>query len=249
MKFRILIFLLSLLFIFGCDNQITKKNKIEFKTEKKYKNAGFALIYHEDLNLKKLDQRSLQIFHKNLKSKSQVKITNLLNNKSLIAEIKSNRIKFSNFYNSVITDRIVEALEINEFEPYIEIVLISKETTFIANKSKTFEEEKKVAQKAPIEGIQISNLSGDIKNQIKTEKEKKFSYSIKVADFYYKKSAKMMISRIKSETSIKKIKLLKLSKTNYRVLLGPFNDINSLKESFDKMNSLNFENLEILKNV
>ena len=93
MKFRILIFLLSLLFIFGCDNQITKKNKIEFKTEKKYKNAGFALIYHEDLNLKKLDQRSLQIFHKNLKSKSQVKITNLLNNKSLIAEIKSNRIK------------------------------------------------------------------------------------------------------------------------------------------------------------
>ena len=59
----------------------------------------------------------------------------------------------------------------------------------------------------------------------------------------------MMISRIKSETSIKKIKILKLSKSNYRVLLGPFNDINSLKESFDKMNSLNFENLEILKNV
>ena len=59
----------------------------------------------------------------------------------------------------------------------------------------------------------------------------------------------MMVARIKSETTIKKIKLLELSKTNYRVLLGPFNDINSLKESFDKMNSLNFENLEILKNA
>ena len=58
-----------------------------------------------------------------------------------------------------------------------------------------------------------------------------------------------MIERIQGETSIKKIKLIQLSKTNYRVLLGPFNDINSLKESFDKMNSLNFENLEILKNV
>ena len=58
-----------------------------------------------------------------------------------------------------------------------------------------------------------------------------------------------MIDRIKSETSIKKLKLIELSKTNYRVLLGPFNDINSLKESFEKMNSLNFENLEILKNV
>ena len=58
-----------------------------------------------------------------------------------------------------------------------------------------------------------------------------------------------MIDRIREETSITDIKLIELSKTNYRVLLGPFNDINSLKDSFEKMNSLNFENLEILKNV
>ena len=58
-----------------------------------------------------------------------------------------------------------------------------------------------------------------------------------------------MIDRIKKETLISNIKLIKISKTNYRVLLGPFNDINSLKESFEKMNSLYFENLEILKNV
>jgi len=78
---------------------------------------------------------------------------------------------------------------------------------------------------------------------------KKISYSIKVADFYYKKSANLMIDRIKSETTLKNIKLIELSKTNFRVLLGPYNDINSLKDSFEKMNSLNFENLEILKNV
>ena len=59
----------------------------------------------------------------------------------------------------------------------------------------------------------------------------------------------MMIDRIKTETTITDIKLVRLSQTNYRVLLGPFSDINSLKESFEKMNSLNFENLEILKNV
>ena len=58
-----------------------------------------------------------------------------------------------------------------------------------------------------------------------------------------------LIDRIKSETSIKDIRIIKLSKNNYRVLLGPYNDINSLKESFDKMDSLYFENLEILKNV
>ena len=59
----------------------------------------------------------------------------------------------------------------------------------------------------------------------------------------------IIADRIKEKTSITNIKLIELSKTNYRVLLGPFNDINSLKDSFEKMNSLNFENLEILKNV
>ena len=58
-----------------------------------------------------------------------------------------------------------------------------------------------------------------------------------------------MLDRIKTETSIKNVKVIKLSKTNYRVLLGPFNDIYSLKESFEKMNSLDFENLEIFENV
>ena len=81
------------------------------------------------------------------------------------------------------------------------------------------------------------------------KKNKVFSYSIKVADFYYEETAKLMSDRIKDETSLKNINIIKLSLTNYRVLIGPFNDIKSLKEAFEKMNSFNFENLEILKNV
>ena len=134
-------------------------------------------------------------------------------------------------------------------EPYIEITLISRDSTFVAKKAKTFDEEKEVAEKAPIDGIKISNLNESSKKNNKKVSKNQFSYFIKVADFYYKKTASLMIDRIKAETSIKDIKLIKLSKTNYRVLLGPFNDINSLKESFEKMNSLYFENLEILKNV
>ena len=250
MKFRNIYILISLIFLASCDQyNINKKSEFNLKPNKKYKNIGFSLIYNDESKLKKLDQRSLQIFHKTLKAKSQVKITNPLNNKSLIAEIKSNKVKFSNFYNSVITNRIVETLEINTLEPYIEIVLISKNSTFVANEAKTFEEEKEVAQKAPIDGIQISDLSGASKKQVENKLNKKFSYSIKVADFYYKKTANLMIDRIKTETSINNVKLIELSKTNYRVLIGPYNDINSLKDSFEKMNSLNFENLEILKNV
>ena len=56
---------------------------------------------------------------------------------------------------------------------------------------------------------------------MKKKSNKKFSYSIKVADFYYQKTAKLMIDRIKSETMIKdNIKLIELSKKNFRVLLG-----------------------------
>ena len=143
MKFHKILLLISFIFLIGCEPyKVNKSTKLNFKPEKKYNNIGFALIYNQSLNVKKLDNRSLQIFHKNLKRKSFVKITNPLNNKSLIAEVKSNNVKFSRFYNSIISSRIAETLELNINEPYIEIVLISKNSTFVAKKAKTFEEEK-----------------------------------------------------------------------------------------------------------
>ena len=57
-----------------------------------------------------------------------------------------------------------------------------------------------------------------------------------------------MVDRIKDEASISNLNIIRISNTKYRVLIGPFNDIKSLRVSFEKMNSFNFENLEILKN-
>ncbi len=250
MKFKIFILLLASFFLYSCERyEISKTKPIKNISEKKYRNSGFALVYDQNLDIKNLDQRSLDIFQNSLKKKSFVKITNPLNKKFLIAQVKSNKADFSNFYNSVISKRIAEELELDLNEPFVEIVLISKNSTFIAKKSTTFKEEQKVAEKAPIDGILISDLSNTEKKKRKKKKKPNFSYSIKVADFYYKKTAELMIDRIKNETNLKNIKILQLSKTNYRVLIGPFNDINSLKESFEKMNSLYFENLEILRNV
>tara|TARA_B100000401_G_scaffold327901_1_gene227794 strand:+ start:857 stop:1600 length:744 start_codon:yes stop_codon:yes gene_type:complete len=247
MKFKYLI-LLSIFLLSACETYNSSSKKINNQIEKKYANTGFTLIYNESLDLKKLDNRSLKIFHKTLKKNSSVKLTNPLNNKSLIATVKT-KDNFSDFYNSVISKRIAEILELDLNEPYIEITLISKNSTFVAKKSKTFEEEKEVAEKAPVDGIKISNLNNNISSTEQKSKNIKFSYYIKVADFYYKKTAELMIDRIKDETSLKKLNIIKISETNYRVLIGPFNDINSLRKSFDKMNSLYFENLEIIKNV
>ena len=56
-----------------------------------------------------------------------------------------------------------------------------------------------------------------------------------------------MKSRILNETNIKKVKIIKLSSTNFRVFLGPFSDLSSLKKSFNAINILEFESIEIIK--
>ena len=253
MNFKFLLLIIAFFILSACNQEIHKDKKINIISEQKYKNTGFALVYNNTLKKekkisKKIDDRSLVIFHKNLRKDSFVKITNPSNQKTIIAKVISNKVKFSGFYNSVITNRIAEELSLNLDEPYIDLVLISQNSTFIAKKAKTFEAEKKVAEKVPVDGIKIDNLGAEIKKKEQTNLVN-FSYSIKIADFYYKDSAESMIKRIRNETNLKNPIIEKLSNTKYRVLLGPFNDIKKIEESFNEMKSLDFENLEILKNV
>ena len=236
------------------NNIIPNRNIKDNSSLFKFENSGFSLVYNEKLIkkneiTKKIDNRGLYIFHKSLKKNSLVKITNPQNQKSIIAEVISNKVKFSNFYNAVITLRIAEELSLNLDEPYINITSIHQNSTFIAKKAKTFAEEKQVAEKAPVDGITIDNLGASSKKKKEALKTKNFEYIIKIADFYYNDSAIIMKNRILNETNIKKTNIKKLSKTKFRVLLGPYNDIKKLEESFNEIKKLNFENLEILKNV
>jgi len=253
MSYKSLLIVL-IVFLLGCEQNNLNKNAVNQEIMTKYKNSGFALVYNPMLKKekkisKKIDNRSLLIFHKSLKKNSFVKITNPVNQKTVIAEVISNNVKFSDFYNSVITLRIAEELSLNLNEPYINLVLISQNSTFVAKKAKTFNEEKKVAEKAPVDGIKIDNLGEVNKQKKETITEEIFSYSIKIADFYYKDSAKNMSDRIINETNIRNPLIKTISNTKYRVLLGPFNDIKKLEDSFNEIKSLDFENIEILKDV
>ena len=253
MNFKKIILIFSFFLLSACNQYEKNEKSLVYISDQKYSNTGFALIYDDNLRKekkisKKIDNRSLLIFHNKIKKNSFVKITNPVNDKSIIAEVVSNKAEFSNFYNSVITKRIAEELSLDPNEPFIDLILISKNSTFIAKKTKTFDEEKKVAEKAPVDGIIIDNL-GEDKKKVTEIKKKKFLYSIKIADFYYKDSAENMINRIKNETNINTYIIKKLSKTKYRVLLGPYNDIKKLEKSFNEVKVLNFENIEILKDV
>jgi hypothetical protein len=253
MNYKSLLIIL-IIFLTSCEQNNFNKNNVNQEIITKYKNSGFALVYKSSLKKekkisKKIDNRSLIIFHKSLKKNSFVKITNPVNQKTVVAEVTSNDVNFSDFYNSVITSRIAEELSLNLNEPYINLVLISQNSTFVAKKAKTFNEEKKVAEKAPVDGIQIDNLGEINKQKKETIKKENFSYSIKIADFYYKVSAKNMSERIINETNISNPLIKTISNTKYRVLIGPFNDIKKLEDSFNEIKSLDFENIEILKDV
>ena len=156
MNFNKFLTILLILFLTACQQFDDNKKVVNYSNYLKYSNTGFTLIYDEQLKKdnkisKKIDNRALVIFHKKIKKNSSVKITNPVNDKSIIAKDISNSVQFSDFYNSVITKRIANELSIDLNEPYIDLVLISENSTFIAKKAKTFDEEKNVAEKAPVD--------------------------------------------------------------------------------------------------
>ena len=52
---------------------------------------------------------------------------------------------------------------------------------------------------------------------------------------------------IKDQTNVNSVNIRKISSKQFRVFLGPFNNLNDLKKQFDAINVLKFENLEIKK--
>jgi len=231
------------------DKEADKKEEIIIQGI--FSNTGFTLLFEPSLKKKEivsksLDKRSLIIFQKNLKIDTPVKITNLLNNKSLVAKVGS-KANYPQFYNSVISERIYNNLEIDISEPYVEIIALNNNSFFIANKAKTFEEEKKVADKAPVDGISIKDLNeNNKKDDVKKEKNT-FNYIIKIADFYFKDSAKLMVKRIREETKVNDAKIKNISNTAFRVFIGPYEDLNSLQKAFNDISVINFEKIELIK--
>ncbi len=249
MKLKIIIFLAIILT--SCET--TNKKIITNKDFKSYSNDGFALVFNNDIFKKrivskKIDQRSLIIFSNKLKKDTDIKITNLLNEKYLIAKV-GRKSQYPVFYNSVISERIATELDIDPEQPYVRIETINSNNTFVANKAKTFDEEKKVANKAPVDNISIQNISieKDNKTKFKKVKNTKFEFIIKFADLFFEESAITLKKRLEDEYNLEDINIKKMSKNLYRVYKGPFYNLGSIKNVYNKIANINFENIELIK--
>tara|TARA_B100000427_G_scaffold318504_1_gene315754 strand:+ start:1374 stop:2129 length:756 start_codon:yes stop_codon:yes gene_type:complete len=242
------LFLFLFFVLFSCVSNDIKKSKGNIK--KAFVSKGFTLVYTEDLYKKKIikkkiNPRDLVIIHSSLKPKTYVRLYNPENAKSLVVQVKY-KSPYSVFYNSVITKRISEELELDFENPYIELFEINTNNKFIAKKAKTFEEEKNVANKAPVDEINIKNISINKAKSKKKNKDKN-SYIIRVVDFYYLESANTFKSKLQKDLNLSNINIKEVSPNKFRVFCGPFNSLNDIKDTYLSISNLGFEQLDIIK--
>ncbi|NMN68016.1 hypothetical protein VP91_00011730 [Candidatus Pelagibacter ubique] len=251
MLYKNILSIIIFLLLSNCTTNNLLNNKHNKTIENVYSNKGFALVYSDNLYKKKIlskkiEERSLVIFQKNLKLNTQVIIRNILNDKSIIGVVGKNS-SYPSFNNSVLSIRIADELDLDKSQPFVEISEIRGNSIFVAKKAKTYDEERNVAVKAPVNEISINDLNIP-KKSVKKKQNLKFLYSIKIADFYFKNTALSMLNRINAYSLVNKAKIKKINNKKYRVYLGPFSNINSLKKSYNDISILQFENIEIIKN-
>jgi len=242
------IFIFFCLILASCVN--IKTTKIDTKVEKKYfTSKGFALIYSEDqykdgIVNRKLKDDGIYVMHTYLKKNTPIKIINPINEKMIETKIFKNA-NYPKIYNIVISKEIARDLNLNPDNPYIEVLEYKKNKTFVAKKSKTFDEEKHVAEKAPVNEIQMDVLTNEETKAKKKNSDKSNIFVIVISDFYYLETANNLKEHLQKETKIKNFYVNKINKNKYRLSIGPFKNFNSLKSSYISLNKLGFDELEI----
>ena len=236
------------IFLFSCTQDMKNLKKQSTIKETTYSSKGFALIYENSFFDNKIVDRQLNndhdyVLHAFLNDDTLVNISNPSTSKSLTAKVKKT-VKYPPIYNIVITKRMAENLGLDVENPYVEVFTIKKNVKFIAKKASIFEEEKKVADKAPVTSININDLSVSIlEDEVKKNKP---SYIIDIADFYFYESAEIVKNRFEKEANLVNIRIKNISQNKFKVYFGPYDSFNSMKETYLILYGLGFEELDII---
>ena len=240
-----ILFIVNILLYSCADYRIEKKEKLY------YSSSGFALIYENNLYLqkvvnKKINNEDLSVMHNLLKINTPVRIINPDNSKVIETKIYK-KANYPKIFNVVISQKIASILELDANNPFVEIIEIKKNKTFIAKKTNTYEEEKNVAEKAPVDEIKMDDLTYN-EQEIKKKVFKNNNFILVINDFYYEDSAINLKNELVKKTKMNNISVRKINNKKYRLLVGPFKNFNALKTTYISLNNLGFEHLNIYKN-
>ena len=245
----IVLLLISTIFLNSCADYKTDRT-IKKKEKQYYSSMGFALIYsdHHYLNKvvnKKIKNDDFVAMHNLLKINTPIKIINPDNSKFIETKIYK-RADYPKIFNVVISRKIASFLELDFINPYVEIIETKKNKTFIAKKTEIFEEEKKVAEKVPVDEIKMDDLTEE---QAETKKisRKISNFILVIADFYYEDSANNLKKELVKKNKMNNISVKKINNKKYRLIVGPFKNFNALKTTYISLNNLGFENLNVYR--
>ena len=241
MRYKIL---LIILLFYSCAINTTK-----LENRAPYTSKGFAYIYNdEDYKKKiikgKLDNSLLQVSHASLKNNTLIKIINPKTQEYLTLP-NTKKIDYPDFYKILITKKVAEKINLNSELPLVEIIEIKKNKSFKAKKAKIYNEEKKISSNAPVTSVQISNIS---KNKQSNKVSKNEDFFILIGTFYSEEIAKFLKDRINKEIpnyDIKKLKIVKKSNKEIKLMSGPYNTINFMKKDYILLKGFGFEDLDI----
>ena len=148
------------------------------------------------------------------------------------------------------TKPVFEKLELSLDFPLVEVTEIKKNESFVAQKAKIFNEEKKISTNAPVASVQISNISKGNKNKKKIVKTKN-EFFILIASFSSKDVAIFLKERIIIELpQYEKRKLIvkKINDNKINLISGPYKSVNLMKNDYILLKKFGFEELDIILN-
>ena len=244
MKLNKIILLLVAFNLYSCADYKT----IQKDQKKYYSSSGFVLIFEDNLYKEKIVNRKINnekllAIHDVLKINTPIKIINPDNSKVVEAKIyrKGN---YPKIFNMVISKKIASILELDINNPFVEIIEVKKNKTFVAKEGNIFEEEKNVIDKVPVDEIKINDLTIN-KPKINKKLTKKNNFILVISDFYYMDSANNLKNELIKKININNISVKKINNNKYRLLVGPFESFNALKTTYISLNKLGFEDLNV----
>ena len=204
------------------------------KNGSKTKNGEY---YHND---------TLTGAHRSLPLPSIIEVTNLNNGKSALVRV-NHREAFSSIKVVNLSEAVFKKLDMNQNGDLVKISLIDSNESFVLSEAYTYDEEKKIVE-APVSSVVVVEKDKNESSANDTNIKEKSLYNkifINIASFAFKESAQK-IKRDLSSYDVRIFESQNLSgNTEYRVLIGPYSDVESLLIDLNDDTFKKYEDLSI----